>query len=162
MKEISIKKRFRLRSKEARVVWKDLSFNWGVEESVGAVLDVANLDGDRAFIMNGKIIAVEDENALYLTLHGVNELKPEKGWVTVDMGAIRFLANGADVMAPGIVDADPGIEEGDIVWVKDERYGRPLAIGKAIIDGPSMSAGATGKAVKTIHFVGDPIWNAEL
>ncbi len=162
MKEISIKKRYRLRSKEARVVWKDLTFNWGVEVGDGRELDVGNLDGERAFIINGKIIAVEDAKALYLTLHGVNELKPKRGWVTVDMGAIRFLANGADVMAPGIVDADPAIEEGDMVWVRDETHGRPLAVGKALIDGPSMSAGATGKAIKTIHFVGDPIWNAEL
>ncbi len=162
MKEISIKKRYRLRSKEARAVWKDIVFNWGVERDEERELDVGNLGGERAFIMNGKIIAVEDTEALYLTLHGVNELKPRKGWVTVDMGAIRFLANGADVMAPGIVDADPAIEEGDMVWVKDETYGRPLVVGKALIDGPSMSAGATGKAIKTIHFVGDPIWKAEL
>ncbi|MCK5772243.1 MAG: RNA-binding protein [Thermoplasmata archaeon] len=162
MKEFSIKKRYRLRSKEARAVWKDIVFNWGVKVDEERELDVGDLGGDRAFIMNGKIIAVEDPMALYLTLHGVNELKPRKGWVIVDMGAIRFLANGADVMAPGIVDADLDIEEGDMVWVKDETYGKTLVVGKAIMDGPTMASGATGKAIRTMHFVGDPVWNAEL
>src|SRR2546427_119836 len=78
--------------------------------------------------------------------------------VTVDMGAVRFIYNGADVMAPGIVDADPGIRAADIVWVRDEKNGRPLAIGRAIMDGPTMAREEKGKAIQTIHHVGDEIW----
>jgi len=74
------------------------------------------------------------------------------------MGAVRFIYNGADVMAPGIVDADPGIRAGDIVWVRDEKNGRPLAIGRAIMDGPTMAREEKGKATQTIHHVGDEIW----
>src|SRR5439155_20644951 len=60
-------------------------------------------------------------------------------WVTVDMGAVRFIYNGADVMAPGIMEADPTIRAGEIVWVRDEKNRRALAVGQASMDGPTMA-----------------------
>src|SRR5437016_4062000 len=36
--------------------------------------------------------------------------------------------------------------------------GRPLAIGRAIMDGPTMAREEKGKAIQTIHHVGDEIW----
>lgn len=102
---------------------------------------------------------MEDEGRFLLTLRGILELKPSKKWVTVDMGAVRYLANGADVMAPGITDADPGIEIDDMVWVRDEKNLRPLCVGRALMPGAMMGPSGSGKAVKTLHFVGDPIWN---
>ena len=162
MKQISLRKRYRLRSKEARKMVEDLSLNWGVHLDEDAQIDVGRLDDDRAFVMGGRIIAVEDDKALYLTLHGIMLLEPDRSWVVVDMGAVRFLANGADVMAPGIVDADERIEEGDIVWVRDEVHGKPLIVGKALMSGGEMKRADSGKAISTIHYVGDPIWNAEL
>jgi len=62
-------------------------------------------------------------------------------------------------MAPGIVDADPEIKTGDAVWVRDQNNKRPLLVGVALMDGPAMVAGKGGKAVKTVHYVGDKIWN---
>src|SRR5436853_7001931 len=91
------------------------------------------------------------------TVRGLLAFPATKRAVTVDMGAVRFIYNGADVMAPGIVDADPGIRAGDVVWVRDEKNGRPLAIGRAIMDGPTMAREEKGKAIQTIHHVGDDI-----
>lgn len=82
--------------------------------------------------------------------------------VTVDMGAIRFVSNGADIMSPGIVDASEGIEAGDIVLIIDETHGKPLAIGISLIDGEEMVENDSGKAIETKHYVGDEIWNFEL
>lgn len=86
----------------------------------------------------------------------------EKGYVVVDMGAVRFLANGADVMSPGIVDADPEIERDDIVIVVDEKHHKPLAVGISLISGPEMIKNNSGKAIKTIHHIGDAIWDLEV
>ena len=77
------------------------------------------------------------------------------------MGAVRFMANGADVMSPGIVDADPDLVEGDVVVVVDETHRKPLAVGISLISGSEMVENDKGKAVKTIHFIGDPIWDLE-
>ena len=82
--------------------------------------------------------------------------------VTVDMGAIKFVSNGADIMSPGIVDASENIEADDIVLVIDETHGKPLAIGVSLISGEEMVANDSGKAVETKHYVGDDIWNFEL
>ena len=82
--------------------------------------------------------------------------------VTVDMGAIRFVSNGADIMSPGIVATSEGVEAGDIVLIIDETHGKPLAIGVSLISGEEMVENDSGKAVETKHYVGDDIWNFEV
>ena len=85
--------------------------------------------------------------------------QPAEGRVVVDMGAVGFIVKGADIMAPGIVDADIQIKEGDFVWVCDEKHHKPLAVGKALMNGETMKVNQTGKAIKNIHYVGDMLWN---
>src|SRR6266516_4309359 len=46
----------------------------------------------------------------------------------------------------------------DIVRVRDEKNLRPLAVGRARMDGPTMAQEEKGKAIETIHHVGDEIW----
>lgn len=120
---------------------------------IGQFLDkeVILIDGVPCFFKKDK--------RFIFSLHGVNKLKPPKKHVTVDMGAVEYIANGADVMSPGIIDADKGIEEDDQVWVRDERHNKPLAIGIAKIDGEQMIQQKQGKAIKILHFVGDKYWN---
>jgi PUA domain protein len=43
--------------------------------------------------------------------------------------------------------------------VRDETHQRPLAIGEALLDGVAMVAATRGKAVKTLHYIGDSIWH---
>jgi len=99
------------------------------------------------------------EYKIIFTLNGINIFKPKEKFVVVDMGAIKFITSGADVMAPGIVDADRNIVENDQVWICDEKHHKPLAVGIAIMNGEQMITEEKGKAVKTIHHVGDQIWN---
>jgi PUA domain protein len=64
-------------------------------------------------------------------------------------------------MAAGISGADSAIEEGDLVWIRDEVHKRPLALGWALLSGEEMVGATGGKAVKTIHWVGDELWDME-
>ncbi len=96
------------------------------------------------------------------TIKGALELEITKKYVVVDMGAVKFVAKGADVMSPGIVDADSGIQEEDFVIIVDETHRKPLAIGKAIISGHEMVEKNEGKAVKAIHYIGDKLWNLSI
>ncbi len=66
-------------------------------------------------------------------------------------------------MAPGgIVEADPDIKEGgDFVIVVEETHRKPLAIGKALMEGQQMVDSESGKAIKSISHVGDKIWSFE-
>lgn len=100
------------------------------------------------------LMIVEDQP--FFTVLGAIELSPHKRLVVVDSGAVRFVVNGADVMKPGIVSADPEIAVGDLVVVVEERHNKPLAIGRALVAGTEMKG--EGKAVKSLHHVGDAIW----
>lgn len=96
------------------------------------------------------------------TLRGCLAWAPEKKWCEVDHGAIPFLMNGADCMAAGIHRACESIEEGDLVWIRDQQHGKALAIGWATLDAESMVTATSGKAVAAIHYIGDELWELEL
>jgi PUA domain protein len=122
-----------------------------------ASLELAETDEEIDLIfVDGRPLIMVMEDRPFLTVLGAIELNPQKKLVIVDSGAVRFIVNGADVMNPGIVSADPEIEAGDLVIVAEERHKKPLAVGKALIPGKEMHG--EGKAIKSLHHVGDPIW----
>jgi PUA domain protein len=81
--------------------------------------------------------------------------------ITVDMGAVPYVARGADVMAPGIVAADEAIKKEDFVVIVDENHNKPLAIGISLRDAGEILKSKKGKAVTSIHYVGDRMWDFE-
>ncbi len=110
------------------------------------------------YFLNQIPIAFAIDNQVMMTIRGILQFHPKNRFVTVDMGAVRFVTNGADVMAPGIIDADDSIEEDMPVWIRDEQHHKPLAVGIALMNGENMIQSSSGKAVKMIHYIGDTIW----
>jgi len=158
-----IKNRHSLKSKEIKIFQNELKnfYDYSFIDNKSFV-EIADLEGFKIIFVDNEPSFMLYENRIFFTLYGINKYKPKKKFVVVDMGAVRFVTNGADVMAPGIVDADRGISEGDPVWVCDEKHRKPLAIGVAIINGEQMVHEKKGKAVKILHYVGDFIWNFSL
>ena len=78
--------------------------------------------------------------------------------ITVDMGAIRFVTNGADVMRPGITQIDPSIKKNNIIRIADESHDKTLAVGKALFDADEMQDKKKGKVVKNLHTIKDSVW----
>lgn len=78
--------------------------------------------------------------------------------IVVDMGAVKFMVSGADVMRPGIIDIEAGISKDDLVVVVDVTNRKPLAVGIALFNSEEMQAMTSGKVIKNIHYVGDEIW----
>jgi PUA-domain protein len=150
--------RHHLKGTEARKIIADLESL--LEDPLGlqkASLERAEADeGIDLVYVDGKPLLMMIEDIPFFTIRGAMELSVKKRLVVVDAGAVRFLANGADVMNPGIVAADPEIAAGDLVVVIEEKHRKPLAIGRALIPGPEMKG--EGKAVKSLHHVGDHIW----
>jgi len=159
---IRLRRRHRLRKKEIKVLLEQLE---GIFLKkffvVDETLDKAEIGRFDVILVNGEILGMSFQDKLFLTVKGLLKYRPEKRFVTVDMGAVKFVYNGADVMAPGIVDADEDIKKGDLVWVRDEKNMQPLAVGEALISGKVMITSNKGKAIKSIHHVGDDIWNYE-
>jgi PUA domain protein len=109
-------------------------------------------------LIDGKPILFEIDGRYFPTLKSALDIPIEKKFVTVDEGAVRFVVNGADIMRPGIVDFDKGIEEGDVVIVVEERHRKPLAIGVSMFKGEDLEEMTSGKCIKNVHYVGDKIW----
>ena len=61
-----------------------------------------------------------------------------------------------------VVDMDESIVEDDVVIIVEETHNKPLAMGIALITGPEMVENSEGKAIKSLHYVGDAIWNLEV
>ena len=161
MADIRIKKRKRMREKEVKALASQLTDVFGAEVFTEKdAVDVAeSTDFDLIFV-NNDILGIIYEEKPFLTVRGILKYRPEKRAVTVDMGAVPYVTNGADVMGPGIVEADQSIAEGDLVWIRDIKNKVPLAIGVALRDGAGLSAKEKGKAIKTLHNVGDKLWKS--
>ncbi|MHA1913369.1 MAG: PUA domain-containing protein [Promethearchaeota archaeon] len=126
---------------------------------------------------NVELILTESGDILYAVNNELKLWKSKEGYipvltlllkkhvelktVVVDFGAIRYVANGADVMRPGITKIDPSIKKGDIVQIIEETKQRALAVGKAMFDGPEMERKESGKVVQNIHTIQDAIWEFE-
>jgi len=156
-------KRYRVRKKELKdlIEFMNEYFEINIEN-----YRIDLIEYDKFKLLKGEeIFAFYVDNKPYLTVRGVLKYRPEKKHVTIDMGAVKFITNGADVMAPGIVEVDPYIKEGDVVWIRDEINRKPLAIGRALVDAEKMveeeKEGRKGKVIKNLHYVGDKIWNLE-
>jgi len=133
----------------------DLSQKFGLNEA--SKIEVAEFEEKTIFILNEKIEFIEDENGLYPYLGGSYlGILPR---VIVDMGAIRFVCNGADVMAPGITKMDE-FSEGSIVVIRDETHGKGLAVGISKKSSSEIEISKKGKVINNIHYVGDKLWDA--
>jgi PUA-domain protein len=122
---------------------------------------------DKVEIADGSLVLVNDKVAFFKisekiipSLKTALEGKVTLKKIIVDMGAVKFVVSGADIMRPGIVFIDEGIIKGEIIAVLDEKNKKPLAVGEAFFDTFEMKNMTSGKAVKNLHYVGDKLWNA--
>lgn len=116
-----------------------------------------NMKNERILLRNGEPTFIERDDVFVPELHFIlkkNTLKT----VTIDMAAIKFIVNGADVMRPGIVEADEAIKEGEYVTIIDQKNHKPLAIGKARVSSEALKTMNKGKVVENMYYVGDEIW----
>lgn len=159
MTELHLRKRHRLRQKEISSLAGRIDDVLGTKSfGPSDTVDMAEGPDYDVVFVDGKILAFLPGGEPFLTVRGLLRFGATKRFVTVDMGAVRFVYNGADVMGPGIVASDPAIREGDLVWVRDERNLRPLSVGRALVDSSSLVRREKGKAVAAIHHVGDRLW----
>ncbi len=161
MSDIMIRKRKRMREKEIKALSKNLQDLFGIPvfDERDAV-DMAESSDFNVIFVGQDILGIVYDGKPFLTIRGILKYRPTARSVTVDMGAVPFVTNGADVMGPGITDADEAVAEGDLVWIKDIKNGAPLAIGVALRSGADLKTKAGGKAIKTIHYVGDKLWKS--
>src|SRR3989338_137437 len=82
--------------------------------------------------------------------------------ITIDMNAIKFIINGADVMRPGITNIDDNITKDQPICIIDQTHKKPLAIGISLHSTEELRTLTNGKVIKNIHYVGDELWKVEM
>ncbi|MDW7731998.1 MAG: RNA-binding protein [Methanolobus sp.] len=160
---MKIKSRVQIRKSDKIKLLKELSSSFGdiVDTFSDKKFETATADDIPIVIIEGEVLLFQIGDTYFPTVKGVLQLGLKKNVVVVDAGAVRFVVNGADVMCPGIVSADGDIEAGDPVIIIEENHSKPLAIGTALIPGAQMQA-SSGKAIKSVHYVGDKLWNLDI
>ncbi len=119
---------------------------------------------EQASLLDNKIILINDKPTFFYyqkelvpTLKFLQE-RPILKKISIDVNAIKFIVNGADVMRPGIKEIEAGIVQDEIIMVIDVDNKKPLAVGIALLNSEEMLAASSGKVIKNIHYVGDEIW----
>ena len=159
---MNVKSRHHLRSDAVDRIRERLADALGVTLNGDAFERVAFDDASVELVLvDGEPAVFSPDGEPFLTVRGANDHPPERGVVAVDAGAISFVSDGADVMRPGIVEADPEIEAGDLVVVAEETHGKALAVGRALVDGGEM-LGDSGKVVENLHHVGDDLYELQV
>ena len=79
-------------------------------------------DGLKMIRINSKNLFFFHKEKVIPTLHLMQTHLDLLKKITVDMGAIKFVINGADIMRPGIVQIEDGIGAGDYIVIIDHEY----------------------------------------
>jgi PUA domain protein len=155
-------RRYSVKSREAKQIVLQASekLKVNLEKFFGskANVEIVEVDLGQLFLINGKYLFFKMVDDILPTLMA-DEILAELPEVVVDMGAVRFVCNGADVMAPGIVRYEGEFRKGDIVRVVDEKHGKTLAIGEMLYGPEEIKKVKQGAVVKSFHYVSDKIWS---
>jgi PUA-domain protein len=165
MKKIVIKKRHSIRKSQAQDLLSRLFDQIGDSAKFfhADMIEVLETNAEiTLFLVNKKPLLMDTGDWVFPTLKGAIQFPFPERRIVVDAGAIPYVVNGADIMRPGIVSVTDDVKANGPVQIVDERHGKPLAIGRALLDAPDMRARISGKMCKNFHHVSDEIWNIEI
>jgi PUA domain protein len=141
---------------ETTALLKTVSERWGIEfpkiknVKVHQILDDAQIiTGDGI-----KILKVNDDYLPFLT--EIEMLKKFPA-VTVDMGAVKFMCKGANLMRPGIKEFTE-FKKDNLVCIVEESQHKFLAVGKAMTDSSELESMEKGEIIENIHYISDRFW----
>ena len=143
-----------LRNKEIKELVRQIEENYSIKFSRKEKFEL----DENTLLINNHPFFFYHEKRLVPTLKLILENNILKT-ITVDMGAVKFVVKGADIMRPGITKIDETIENNELITIIDEKHNKPIGIGLALFSGKEMQRVTSGKVVKNLHYVGDKIWN---
>jgi malignant T-cell-amplified sequence len=129
---------------------------WKVELPKIKNLKIYEVDETSQIIIGAGITALKIGNAYlpFLTDTGILEKFPN---VTVDMGAVKFMCDGANVMRPGIRHFTEFAKDG-IVCVVEESQRKFLAVGRALVPSSELETMSKGAVIENLHYISDRYW----
>jgi len=141
---------------ETAVLLKTVSEKWNMEFPKIKNLKVHQILDD-AQIITGEGIKILKINEDYLPFLSETKMLERFPNVMVDMGAVKFMCKGANVMRPGIKKFTE-FEKDDLVCIVEESRHKFLAVGKAMTSSTELENMEKGEVVKNLHYVSDKFW----
>ena len=158
MAELTIKKRHAIKKSQLTSLMKKLGESIGEDAALynAPMIEIAETASKfNIYIIDKKPLVMEQEEWAFPTLRGA-VLRPFSGRrIAVDMGAVPYMINGADVMRPGIVSVTDDVRAGLPALVVDESHDKPLAVVIPLYDAAGIIALEKGRAAKNLHYSGD-------
>ena len=144
---------------ETAKIFEQLNAQWKIELPKQKNVRTHQIDEKRIIITGKDITAVKIGDYILPFLDEISILE-KFPYVIVDMGAIKFVCKGANVMRPGITKFSD-FEKGDIVCVIEESQHKFLAVGKAEIPSSQLNETNKGEVIKNMHYISDVFWESE-
>ena len=141
---------------ETSTLLKTVSEKWGIEFPKIKNLKVHQILDD-AQIITGDGIKILKINEDYLPFLSETKMLEKFPNVMVDMGAIKFMCKGANVMRPGIKKYTE-FEKDQLVCIVEESQHKFLAVGKALVSSSELENMKKGEVIKNIHYISDKFW----
>jgi len=141
---------------ETNSLLKNVKEQWGIELPKIKNLKVHQIENN-AQIITGKdikILKIDDDYLPFLSETSMLERFPN---VMVDMGAIKFMCKGANVMRPGIKKFTE-FEKDKLVCIVEESQHKFLAVGKSIVSSAELENMDKGEILKNLHYISDKFW----
>ena len=115
------------------------------------------IDSNKRLLVGNKIIAVQLAPDLIIPHLTQNELLNHFASVEVDMNAVKFVCNGANIMRPGITDFTT-FKQSEIVLVKDQTHKKELAVCISLVNDENARKMEKGVVLNNVHHIGDIYW----
>jgi PUA-domain protein len=115
-------------------------------------------DKSKLYLVQGELWLVKQQHTMFPGLPALLADNVQLPQVVVDMGAVSHIANGADVMAPGIFNLDKQLKVGDLTVIIDQKNLMALAVGRMLLSPDVILEKNRGRAIETLHYVSDQLW----
>jgi len=135
---------------------KQVSAQWKIKIPKAKNLKIHHImDNVQIFTANDIMILKIKET--YLPFLSQTSLLEKFPHVLVDMGAVKFMCNGANVMRPGIRSYSEFDKE-QVVCVIEESQHKFLAVGKSLVPSSELETIEKGEVIKNMHYISDKYW----
>lgn len=150
-----------LSKREVHDITGQISKSWPTN-SIGAIknLQAYVIDGNKRLLVGNNLVAIQLAPDLVIPHLTQHDLLNHFASVQVDMNAVKFVCNGANIMRPGITDFTT-FNESEIVLVKDQTHKKELAVCISLVDDVNGRKMERGVVLNNIHHIGDVYWETK-
>ena len=150
-----------LSKREVHDITGQISKSWPTN-SIGAIKDlqVYVIDGNKRLLVGNDLVAIQLAPDLIIPHLTQHDILNHFASVQVDMNAVKFVCNGANIMRPGITDFTT-FKESEIVLVKDQTHKKELAVCISLVDDVTGRKMERGVVLNNLHHIGDIYWETK-